>query len=143
MPSKNEKLWYASLPRSTTQSRSLRVTSTSDMTLSVCASLRGLCASVSTFQKSPHTYGLQITLDIRKPQSFCGCCLTVHLSILHTFSAFAFVSLKVLPFKSLQVSRCSCKCKSGLSKMRRDARWMSLTLHDFVKQSLRCGICKA
>lgn len=36
----------------------LRLTSTSDMTLSTCASLRGLCASVSI---QLHAYGLQIT----------------------------------------------------------------------------------
>lgn len=43
LPSKSEKPWYASLLRS----KFLRLTSTSNMTKSACASLRGLCASVS------------------------------------------------------------------------------------------------
>lgn len=48
LPSKSEKLWYASPLRQTTQSRSFSEFLTCDMILKVCASLRGLYASVAT-----------------------------------------------------------------------------------------------
>lgn len=67
----------------------LRVTSTSDMTLSACASFRGLCASVAI----PHIYVWTANhSDIRKPQSLSVCCLNLHLSVLLSVSVFAFVS---------------------------------------------------
>lgn len=65
-------------PLNYSKQKFLRVTSTSDMTLSACASFRGLCASVAI----PHTYIWTANhWDIRKSQSFSGCSLTLYLSI--------------------------------------------------------------
>lgn len=85
----------------------LRVTITCDMTLSVCASLRGLCARVAI----PYKYGLQIT---RSPN-------VLYLSYSRSLSFLCFF-FQVLPLKFLPVNRCSCKCKSGLNKNRKDIR---------------------
>lgn len=74
-------------PPNYSKQKFLRATSTSDMTASVSASFRGLCASGLKI----NTHACTAThSDIRKPQSFSGCSVTVNLLILLPVSIFAF-----------------------------------------------------
>lgn len=66
-------------PHNHSKQKFLRVTSTSDMTPSVCASLRGLCASVAMFQKSQtsgsHSH-FMAALSLLICLSYSQCCLS-------------------------------------------------------------------
>lgn len=101
LPSKSEKLWYASFLHCNTQSRSFPERLLHEIWLNVCASLRGLCASVVVFQKSPHSYWLQVTQAPGRHSHFLA---TLFLSY-SQFLFFGFVSLNVVLLKPFQLNR--------------------------------------